>query len=81
MEKMMALGLMESLHKRITYLKGDTIITLADYVKKHKKSAPALANAARRQNIPAFREKGVWKIGESFVYEGGNKGDFKMIQK
>lgn len=69
MEKIVALALMESLHKRIAYLKGETIITLADYGKKHEKSAPALANAARRQNIPAFREKGVWKIGESFKYE------------
>ncbi len=73
MEKIIALALMESLHKRIAYLKGENIVTLADYVKRHKKSAPALANAARRQNIPAFREKGVWKIGDSFIYEGGEK--------
>lgn len=66
MEKIVALALMESLHKRIAYLKGEKIVTLADYGNKHKKSASALANAARRQNIPAFREKGVWKIGESF---------------
>ena len=73
MEKILALALMESLHKRITYLKGEKIITLADYVKQNNKSAPALANAARRQNIPAFREKGVWKIGEGFVYEGAKE--------
>lgn len=66
MEKVLSLALTESLHKRITYLKGDKIIRLSDYVKKHKKSASAMANAARRQNIPAFREKGVWKIGESY---------------
>lgn len=70
MEKIVALALMESLHKRIAYLKGEMIVTLADYVKKHNKSAPALMNAARRQNIPAFREKGVWKIGEDFKYKG-----------
>lgn len=63
MEKIVALALMESLHKRITYLKGEQIITLSEYIKQHKKSAPAVTNAARRQNIPAFREKGVWKIG------------------
>lgn len=73
MEKILALALMESLHKRITYLKGEKIITLADYVKQNNKSAPALANAARRQNIPAFREKGVWKIAENFVYEGAKE--------
>lgn len=73
MEKIIARALMESLHKRIAYLRGETIIALADYVKKHKKSASALANAARRQNIPAFREKGVWKTAENFVYDGGGE--------
>src|SRR3989339_1095546 len=63
-EKVISLALIESLHKRITYLKGEKIITLSDYIKRNKKSAPALTNAARRQNIPAFREKGIWKIGE-----------------
>lgn len=67
MEKIIALALTESLHKRIAYLKDERIITLADYTKAHKKSAPAILNAARRQNIPAFREKGVWKIGEKFI--------------
>lgn len=69
MEKIVALALTESLHKRITYLKSDNVVTLADFAKKHKKSTPAVLNAARRQNISAFREKGVWKIGESFKYE------------
>jgi len=63
MEKVLALALTESLHKRITYLKGEPIVTLAEYTKKNKLSAPATLNAARRQNIPAFREKGVWMIG------------------
>lgn len=66
MERVFYLALIESLHKRITYLKGEKIINLSDYTKKHKKSAPAVLNSARRQNIPAFREKGIWKIGESF---------------
>jgi Fic family protein len=67
MEKVLALALMESLHKRIAYLKGESIIKLSEYVKQQNKSASAILNAARRQNIPAFREKGVWKIGASFV--------------
>ncbi len=62
MENVMSLALMESLHKRITYLKGETIITLADYARKQQIQSPAVFNAARRQTIPAFREKGVWKI-------------------
>lgn len=69
MEKILILGLMESLHKRIAYLKGETIIPLADYTKKNSLSGPALSNAARRQKIPAFREKGVWKIPISFKYQ------------
>jgi len=68
MEKILTLAILESLHKRIAYLKGEIIISLADYIKKHQKSAPAVSNAARRQKIPAFREKGVWKIGESFQH-------------
>jgi Fic family protein len=68
MEKVIALALMESLSKRITYLKGQKVITLSEYTKINKLSAPGMINAARRQNIPAFREKGVWKIGEDFIY-------------
>jgi len=70
MDRVISLGLLESLNKRITYLKGSTIIPLADYAKKNNIKTPILINAARRQTIPAFREKGVWKISESYVYEG-----------
>lgn len=66
MEKIFALALVESLNKRLTYLKGEVIVSLSEYVKKNKLSAPAITNAARRQTIPAFREKGIWKIGEKF---------------
>jgi Fic family protein len=64
MEKIITLALTESLHKRIAYLQGHKINKLADYAKANTKSINALLNAARRQTIPAFREKGVWKIGE-----------------
>ena len=67
MEGALALALMESLHKRLSYLKGETIVRLSDYIKRNRLSAPAVTNAARRQTIPAFREKGVWKIGEEFT--------------
>lgn len=63
MERIMSLALTESLYKRNTYLKGETIIPLSEYAKTEGKSLPALLNAARRQTIPAFRERGVWKIG------------------
>jgi len=64
MEKILTLALAESLHKRIAYLKGATIIPLADHIKANSLSAPATTNAARRQKIPAFRERGVWKIAQ-----------------
>ena len=63
MEKILVLALMESLNKRITYLKGLKIITLAEYAKQQDKSIHTIINAARRQTISAFREKGIWKIG------------------
>jgi Fic family protein len=65
MAKILALGLMESLHKRIAYLEGSPIIKLSEFAKRHSKTASSLANAARRQTIPAFREKGVWKISQN----------------
>ena len=68
MERILALALQESLHKRVTYLRGDSIVRLSDYIRTHGYSAPTVTNAARRQNIPAFREKGVWKIGEGYMY-------------
>ncbi len=62
MDRFIALALMESLHKRIAYLKGNTIIELTAYASKINKQTSAVLNAAKRQTIPAFREEGVWKI-------------------
>ena len=70
MEKVIALALIESLHKRVSYLLGSEIINLSDYARKNKLSAPGVFNAALRQSIPAFRESGVWKIAS----------DYKMIK-
>lgn len=69
MEKVLTLALTESLHKRLAYLKGGEIIRLSEYAKRAAKSAAALTNAARRQTIPAFREKGVWKIPAGFIQD------------
>lgn len=74
MEKVLSLALTESLHKRLAYLRGQSIITLAEYVKQQGKSAQAVLNAAKQQTIPAFRERGVWKIGvDSLVSNPMNK--------
>jgi len=66
MGKILALALLESLHKRVAYLKGTKIISLSEFAKKKREKLPTLNNAAKRQTIPAFREKGVWKTGSGF---------------
>jgi len=68
MEKVLALALMESLHKRLAYLKGETITTLSNYIKANKLAPVTITNAAKRQTVPAFREKGTWKIASGFAY-------------
>ena len=68
-EKILALALTESLHKRITYLRGEGVVRLSEFSKEHGLSSAAVTNAARRQTIPAFREKEVWKIGRDYRYK------------
>ncbi len=63
MERILILAMQESLHKRLAYLKGYKIIPLVEHAKNVRKSASAVLNGARRQTIPAFREKGIWRIG------------------
>ncbi len=63
MEQVLYLALSEGLNKRVAYLEGRDIITLSEYAKKNSASLAGLINSGRRQTIPAFREKGVWKIG------------------
>lgn len=79
MEKVVSLALTESLHKRIAYLKSEKIIALSIFTKNNNLSAPAITNAARRQNIPAFRERGVWKISEKYIYNPGRKLERHVI--
>ena len=64
MSDLFALALQESLNKRVAYLKGQKIIKLVDYAKKHNLATNSQLNAAKRQSIPAFRERGIWKTGE-----------------
>lgn len=63
MAKVIARRLTESLHKRIAYLQGLEIIPVSEYAKRTGQPLNGLLNAAKRQSIPAFIEKGVWKIG------------------
>jgi len=63
MENIVGLALTNSYHKRVAYLESKQIVKLSDYVKTQKTSYSNLLNKAKRQTIPAFLEKGVWKIG------------------
>jgi len=66
MEEIVGKALTNSYHKRLAYLEGKKIITLADYSKNNKLSHPNLINKANRQTIEAFLEKNVWKIGVNY---------------
>ena len=63
MEEIVGKALTNSYHKRLAYLEGKKIITLANYAKENKLSHSNLLNKANRQTIEAFLEKNIWKIG------------------
>jgi len=63
MEEIVGKALTVSYHKRLAYLEGKKIITLAEYATTNKVSHSNLINKANRQTIEAFLEKNVWKIG------------------
>jgi len=70
LEHMLALILKESLHKRITYLRGDEIVLLSQIAKENRKYSPqSLANSAKKQAMPAFRERGRWQVGREMFGE------------
>lgn len=63
MEQVLYLCIVESLHKRLAYLQSQKIVPIVEYAKITRESKQAVLNKAKRQTVPAFREKGVWKIG------------------
>ena len=63
MEQVIYLALSEGLHKRLAYMENKHIITLSEQARATNVPLAGLINSGRRQTIPAFREKGVWKIG------------------
>lgn len=65
MEEIVGKALTNSYHKRLAYLEGKKIITLADHAKQSKTSHSNLINKANRQTIEAFLEKNIWKIGQN----------------
>jgi Fic family protein len=63
MESLLERATKESLHKRLAYLEGKAIVRLTEYAKSKKIEVTGLLAKAKRQTIPAFRERGMWKIG------------------
>ena len=71
LEDYLSLLLLESLNKYITIMSSDEIIPLVDWAKKNKASSAAILNKAKRQTIPAFRQRGQWMIRKDFVDTNG----------
>ena len=63
MSALLTVALQESLHKRLAYLEGRKIVKLSEWAKHQGLASNAQLNAAKRQTIPAFREKNIWQIG------------------
>ncbi len=59
MEKVLALALIESLHKRIAYLKGMKIINISEYTKGQDKSASAVEGITHLAAGPPSASLGV----------------------
>ena len=66
MEEIVGRALTNSYYKRLAYLEGKKIVTLAEYGRKNKMSHSNLINKAIRQTIEAFLERGDWKIASEF---------------
>lgn len=64
--KLLVLLLLESFHKRISYLTVKRIIPLSVWAKQNSVKANTAANKAKRQTIPAFRLRKKWMISETY---------------
>ena len=67
LEDYLSLLLLESLNKYITIISGAKIVPLVDWAKHNQLSKPSILNKAKRQTIPAFRQRGKWMIADNFV--------------
>lgn len=66
MTRLLAMLLLESLHKRIALLTSRRIISLADWARAVGMSGASATNKAKRQTIPAFRMRDRWMIAEEY---------------
>lgn len=65
-EAYLVLLMLESLHRRIAYLRGVDVRPATEVARERTISTNVFLNHARRQVIPAFRERGVWKIAADY---------------
>lgn len=70
MTRLLALLLLESMHKRIAMVTSRRVISLANWARAADVRGPAASNKARRQTIPAFRLRDRWMIAEEFSHTG-----------
>jgi Fic family protein len=63
MQEIVGRALTNSYYKRLAYLEDKKIVLLDEYAKRTKQSYANALNKARRQTIPAFLERGTWKVG------------------
>lgn len=66
MTRLLALLLLESLHKRISLVTRPRVIPLSEWARRSGMGGASAANKARRQTIPAFRLRDRWMISEDF---------------
>ncbi|MCY4010936.1 MAG: Fic family protein [Candidatus Saccharibacteria bacterium] len=64
MIRLLESAITESLNKRLAYLESKDIIRLTEFAKQNNLSIHSCLAKAKRQTIPAFREKGIWRIGK-----------------
>lgn len=66
MTRLLALLLLESLHKRIALITSRRVIPLTDWARTHGIRGTVAANKAKRQTIPAFRVRDRWMIAGEY---------------
>jgi Fic family protein len=58
----LSLLILESMHRRIAYLRGAEVLPAVDVARSRSIGTQVVLNQARRQSIPAFRERNIWKL-------------------
>ena len=72
LEEYLGVLVLEALNRYISIMEGKKIIPVAEWAKVNKASAGAILNKAKRQTVPAFRQRGQWMIAEDFVDGDGD---------